>query len=277
MLAQNNTTVNYVEQASLCAMSIKHFMPDSKIALITNDTVETPFDSFFDHIVPIPWGDNAKHEEWKVHNRWKIIHCSPFDDAIILDTDMIVTSDISKQCEFLKSYDIFYTNSVLDYRGNRVTDDFYRKTFVKHNIPSFYTAFSYFKKSDFSYKFYEMIELISKNWKDFYQTDKGMIQKHFSMDTTVGLAAKILDCEYQVSTSKQYHTPTFVHMKPNIQGWERLAEEWQTKVGAYVDQNLNLHIGNYKQSGLFHYTENNFVTPAILKQYCKKHGVEYEI
>lgn len=278
MLAQNNTKSNYVTQAVLCAMSIKKSMPESKVALITNDVVPESFRQFFEYIVPIPWGDSAANEDWKIHNRWKIIHASPFDQAVILDTDMLVLSDITEQCNVMSNYDVFYTNQVLDYRGNVVKNNFYRKKYTEFDIPSLYTAFSFYKKTDFAFKFYEYLNLISENWEEFYTINGKKVQNHASMDTTVGIATKILDCEQQVTTSSSpYHKPTFVHMKANIQGWNRLTESWSTKVGAYLNKDFELYIGNYKQSGLFHYTEKDFLKQELIKQYCEYHGVVYEV
>ena len=275
MLAQNNDITDYVLQASLCAMSIKKSMPRASVAIITDDVVPTTFKQFFDYIVPIPWGDSAAGEEWKIHNRPKIIHASPYDEAVILDTDMLLLDDVSRHIEYMSKYDVFYTNSVLDYRGNTVSSDFYRKLYTKHDIPSLYTAFSYFKKSDFAYKFYEHLSLITENWQDFYKVNGSLIQKRASMDTTVGLATKMLDCETQITARK--NKPMFVHMKPNIQGWNRLSEQWTTKVGYYLNKNLDLYIGNYKQEGLFHYADKTFINPHIMKQYCDYHGVSYEV
>lgn len=278
MLAQNNTETDYVIQAALCAMSIKKVMPTANIAVITDDVVPRPFQQFFEHIVPIPWGDSAINKDWKVHNRWKILHASPFDDAVILDTDMLVVSDISKQCDYMKNYEIFYTNSILDYRGNTISSDFYRKNYTKYNLPNLYCGFSYFKKSEFSYSFYDMLGTVSENWEECYKINGSLIQKHLSMDTTVSLVTRMLDCEQRVTASaKQMHKPTFVHMKPNIQGWNRLSEKWTDKIGAYVNKELELYVGNHRQQGLFHYTEDEFAKSELILKYCKYHGVNYEI
>jgi len=278
MLAQNNKTTNYVTQAVLCAMSIKRVMPESNVCLITNDIVPEAYKQFFEHIVPIPWGDSAEHEDWKIHNRWKIIHASPYDQTIILDTDMIVLSDISKQCKVMYNYDIFYTDQVLDYRGNIVTGNFYRKNYTNFDIPSVYTAFSSYRKSKFAFDFYETLNLISENWQEFYDINGKILQSRASMDTTVGLAIKMFDCKHSVTSGQiKINRPTFVHMKPNIQGWNRLSEKWSTKVGAYLNNDFELFIGNFKQQGLFHYSDKDFVTQEIIKQYCDYHGVLYEI
>ena len=102
VLAQNNETVNYVEQAQLLAMSLKHTNPDVKISLVTNNDVE--FVNLFDNIIPIPWHDDAFSTEWKIENRWKLYHVSPYDKTIVMDTDMIVLQDISEWWKFLNNY-----------------------------------------------------------------------------------------------------------------------------------------------------------------------------
>jgi hypothetical protein len=53
-----------------------------------------------------------------------------------------------------------------------------------------------------------------------------------------------------------------------VQGWKEIVtERWQDKVGVYLNSELQLKIGNYKQSGIFHYTEKDFVTDEIINTY----------
>ena len=59
VLAQNLPDVNYVNQATLLAMSLKHTNPETKISIITNDEVEQQI--LFDHIIPIPWNLSLIH------------------------------------------------------------------------------------------------------------------------------------------------------------------------------------------------------------------------
>ena len=57
-------------------------------------------------------------------------------------------------------------------------------------------------------------------------------------------------------------------MKTRNQEWKStFSERWQDRVGVYLDKELNLKIGNYKQNGIFHYTEKDFVTDDIIEIY----------
>ena len=112
-----------------------------------------------------------------------------------------------------------------------------------------------------------------KNWKDFYKQHlKSNIPTHCSVDVCCAIAAKILDCEEQI-VSYSNSSPTFVHMKSRIQNWNTNYNSWQDAVGTYIDIDCNLVIGSYKQTRLFHYTENLFVTPDIINKFRKKLNV----
>ena len=63
-------------------------------SIITNDTVEKQFENCLIHIIEISW-----HEEtvcfYDTQNRWKAYHVSPYEETIVLDTDMLFLSDPS--------------------------------------------------------------------------------------------------------------------------------------------------------------------------------------
>ena len=66
-------------------------------------------------------------------------------------------------------------------------------------------------------------------------------------------------------------------MKTHCQNWTNpISERWQDIVGVYLDNNLNLKIGNYKQSGIFHYAEKDFVTDKIVSIYENYLGIKNE-
>jgi hypothetical protein len=275
MLAQNSN-FDYIRQACLAAMSIRATNENAKICLVTNDPVPTKYKQVFDDIVDIPWGDHAKDEDWKVSNRWKLYHSIPYDETAVIDTDMLVLDDLSTWFKFLDNYDLFYTSSVITYRGETVPkDSHYRKTFYNFNLPNLYNGFHYFKKSDTAHEFNDWLELITNNWQQFYMQVNNSLKHlpHPSMDITAAIACKIMDNEHLI-TNKKAKYPNFVHMKPKVQNWvDNFSYRWQDRVGVYLDNNLQLKIGNYRQNGIFHYTEKDFVTSNIVKKYENYLGI----
>lgn len=269
MLAQNSE-YNYVEQACLCAMSIAATNPEEKVSLITNDKVPAKYKKFFDQIINIPWTENKDSSDSKSSSeRWKIYHATPYDETIVLDTDMLVLQDISAWWKFLDNYDLYFASNVLTYRGETVTSDYYRKAFTANNLPNLYIGFHYFKKGEKAHEFYKWVELVINNWELFYgQFVPEHYPKNCTMDVTSAIVAKILDCDKDI-TNPLVKYPTFTHMKPFIQNWEHPAESWQKRVGTYLTDDLTLTIGNNVQQGIFHYVEKDFASPKILDTYYK--------
>lgn len=272
MLAQNSTDVNYVQQACVSAMSIRHTNPTSKICLITNDKVPSKYKELFDAVVEIPWGDSAHKYEWKIHNRFKIIHACPFKDTVVIDTDMLILNDLSNWQTYFEKYDFWICNNVKTYRDEIANNQFYRKKLNKFKLPNVYYGLHYFKKSKFAYEFYGLLDIIVNNYNDFFNLHNMNLQNFASMDISSSLATAILDCE-SIITSNSNHAPMFTHMKANIQNWQGLKDSWQKEVGTYLTDDAQLYIGNYKQNNIFHYTEDDFITNDIIETYEKIIGI----
>jgi hypothetical protein len=267
VLAQNTDTIDYVRQAYALALSLKLSQKSvSNISIITDDIVPEEYKSVFENVIPIPWGDAAVNSRFKVENRWKIYHASPYDQTVVLDTDMLVLDDLSSFWDTFEHYDVYYTGKVLDYRNKTVTSDYYRKAFTANQLPNLYSGLHYFKKGDFAKEFYSWVEVITNNWEMFYGHFVG---EHYpdraSMDITAALAAKVMDVAEKVTNTK--HDPvTFVHMKSQIQGWSEPTDSWMQSVAVYFNDDCELKIANYRQQGVFHYTEKDFLTDKIVSK-----------
>lgn len=265
VLAQNNDHNNYVKQAYLLGLSLKQKNPNIKISIITNNNINKKCKLLFDKIIPIPFNDDSKDSSWKIENRWKIYHATPYEETLVLDTDTLVLQNIDSWWNFFKNYALYFPTTVYCYRNLPITNDYYRKAFTHNNLPNLYTGCHYFKKSNLAQEFYKWMEIITQNWELFYGkyiTDYYPARP--SMDITAALTAKILDCEDQI-TNKKSKIPHFVHMKPKVQDWIEPVEKWQDRVSVYFDKNNNLKIENYIQTGIFHYTEKEFVSNKKIK------------
>ena len=260
VLAQNNTTDNYVEQACLLAMSLKlhNTVP---ISIVTNDIVPDEYCHLFDQIIPIPWGDSAASSDWKIENRWKLYYATPYRETIIMDTDMLVLQNIDTWWKFLSKYDLFFTSKVLTYRGTPANTSYYRRTFIDNNLPNLFSGLHYFKKCDFAHKFYNLLDIVVKNWKPFYEQHLEATHrpKHMSIDVCAAIVTRILDCESKITNTVVTY-PSFTHMKPHCQDWHEVYINWQDQIGVYISKDGSLKIGNYAQTGILHYTENDFLT-----------------
>ena len=266
VVAQNNETDNYVDQAVVLALSLKAANSETPVSIITNDQIEEADKAVFDQVIEIPWGDKAADTDWKIENRWKVFHVSPYDETIVLDTDMIALDNIDHWWEFLKNYDLYFTTNVLTYRNEKVSSGYYRDAFLNNNLPNIYTGMYYFKKTKFTHHFFSYLEIVMQYWEEFYDLFVPESKpKHMSVDVCAAITCKLLDYTNKV-TNPNILTPSFVHMKSKVQNWKNSRNNWIDTINPYMDEQCELKIGNFRQTGLFHYTESKFLEHTKAKE-----------
>ena len=139
LVAQNNSTTDYIRQAYALALSVLAKSPRTNISLITDDEVLNIYKPVFDKIISIPWGDLASENDWKIDNRWKVYHVTPYENTLVFDVDMLVLDNISSTWQnFRNNHSLLFTKNVTTYRNELVTSRYYRKTFDSNDLPDVY-------------------------------------------------------------------------------------------------------------------------------------------
>ena len=250
----------YVDQACFCALSIKKTQSISNVSIMTNDVVPAKYKKLFDKIIEVPQRKSDK-SFYSTEHRWKVFHITPYEETIILDTDTIFLSNIDYVWDSLQGRSVAFLTDAKTYRGNTIVDDFYRQVFVKNNLPNIYNAFHYFRQDHIALDYYKHLELVCKHTEDFYNIHlKKLKPKVSSMDVNHAIA--VLNSNLQ---KYEINTLNFVHMKPRVQEWKVTNGSWMQDIPFYIDDNCNLKIGNYLQSGVFHYVEHKFCEEVIGK------------
>ena len=253
----------YVKQAYLCAKSIKETQTINNVTLLSSDNIPSKFKDVFDDVISIPHVDVNPNNLYRTDIRWKAFHVTPYEETVVLDTDMIFLTDVSHWWNKLKNHDVCFTKNVRTYKNNIVNNDYYRKTFTKNNIPMVYCAFHYFKQNDVALKYYKKLQKVCRNYKDYYKiyAPKNTPQVS-SMDLNHGITVLEENIQNYI-----FQSASFVHMKSNVQDSELRQEDWTQSIPFYMDSNKKLKIGNYLQHGIFHYTQHEF---------CKQIGAYYD-
>lgn len=271
-IAQNTDTTDYLEQAYALAMSLK--LTQSKVNKLTvcvdestKKQMQIKHYEMFDSVVDIPWGDAAKSSDWKIHNKWKYYYMSPYDETVILDTDMLFPTDVSYWWDIMCERDVWATTNVRTYRGEIVQSDYYRKYFTLNNLPNVYTAFMYFKKSDLAAELFAMVEIIFQHWQRFFY--KYMPEgkpEWLSGDVAFALAMQILGIEHLCTKDNVTDMPTFVHMKSHVQNITgvNIDEQWNESLPTYFNSYDNFKVHNFAQHFPFHYVEKSWLTKEII-------------
>jgi hypothetical protein len=277
ILAQNTRKDNYVKLAYALALSIKNSQKNiDRVALATTETnIPDKYMEVFDHVVDVPWTDQAVYSKWKIENKWKYYHMTPFDETIILDADMLFPADISNWWDTLSHKDIWITDKPRTFKGEIITSTKYRTAFVSNELPNVYTAFMYFKKTARSAELFKMVELIFENWdRFFYNYMDENRPKNLSGDVAYALAIKLLGIEDECFGNSEL-VPSFVHMKSFLQNIDEkfLTEDWTKHFPTYFGDDGSFKIGNYEQTLPFHYHVKSWLTDDMITTLEKRVGV----
>lgn len=274
VIAQNTKKVNYLDQAYALALNLK--LTQSEVDRLTvcvdehtKKQISKKHHMVFDNIITIPWKDDAKDTDWKVHNKWKYLYMTPYEETVVLDTDMIFPVDVSYWWDIMAERDVWFTTNVRTYRNEIVTGDFYRTYFRANNLPDVYTAFFYFKKSTLTSELFAMTEIVFQHWQRFfYKYMPAGKPDYLSGDVAFALAVQILGVEHLCTKSHVTSMPTFVHMKSHVQNIKdyRMSPDWTDSLPTYYNNCRDFKIGNFQQLLPFHYTDKTWMTNDMIAQ-----------
>lgn len=277
ILAQNSKKEDYLKMAYACALSIKNSQSSvTSVCLATDRPIlDEKIKSVFDDIVTIPWTDNAADSKWKIENKWKFFHMTPYDETISLDADMMFPTDISYWWDVLTQKEMWFTDKPRTFKGDIITSTKYRNTFVSNQLPNLYTAFMYFKKTRMTAEVFKMTEFIFQNWEKFYYDYLDETRpKALSGDVAYALAIKLLGVEDEVLGTNDI-LPSFVHMKGHLQNiHERfITEKWTDHIPTYFKEDGTFKVGNYEQTLPFHYHIKDWLTQEKIEILEKRVGI----
>lgn len=230
-----------------CAESIKNIDSSRPISFVTDKKYTNDL-KIFDYIIEIEENTDKFH----VLNRSKLFQYSPYDETTVVESDCIVNQNLENWWTRNKDKDLSFVSQAYTYRQEKLDTTYDRKTFVENDLPNLYVALHYFKKSDFTKKFFKLVELINTQEDLRKQLLPNRNPKIPSMDVAVSLSAKLLDCADKVSYVGS--DPMFIHMKPYSQGWQNPFEQWTKRVNLFKGNEI--FVGPFRQQGIFHYIED---------------------
>ena len=165
--------------------------------------------------------------------------------------------------------EIYVTNKVKTFRGDTVTDMFYRQSYKKNELPVLYSAYTFFDKTSLTVeKFFNMGRYIIEypnEFKNYFLNND--IPEVVGTDEAFSLAAKILDLEDTLSYDLEF--PRFVHLKPKIQGFKTNITQMGREVGYYFDYLNRFKIGSFNQIDIVHYSQKDLMKQAEKSNYNK--------
>lgn len=201
LVANNNESIDYIMQACFLATRIKKYL-NLPVSLIT-DTPEvikieyTEYFELFDSIIshsPITayttktYRDGQFAEKplkFKNSSRASVYDLTPYDETIVLDTDIILFNDSYLKC-FEQQHDFLIYKNALDLGTERVSNDF---KFISDSGVEFYWATCiFFRKTKENRVFFDLIKHIQENWDHYrliYHISSGVFRNDFAFSIAI--------------------------------------------------------------------------------------------
>ena len=296
-IAQRSGKINYLRMAYALALSLKATQSEvSDLTVLVTPGTKVPkkYAEVFDEVIEIPWGDDAEAFEWKIQNKWKVYHLTPYEETVLLDCDMVFPTDVSYWWDTLYERDVWFTTTPMTYRGTPVVPGAYREDFIVNDLPMIYTAFAYFRQCQEALDLFDVVKQVYHAWGflrmnykyrrssddvlyDMMNRTGGNFSSHMrwgwthffrnfpryaSGDLAFSIATKIMGKEGQFTQDGIF--PTFTHMKPRDQGLPTTSDDWRKMLMCTLRDDASLLVGNYRQRYPFHYVEKDWLTQDMM-------------
>ena len=242
ILAIDTESVDYLGCAQQLARSIRQWHPDANIAVVT---VKRCSDPVFDHVVPLPNGDQGGFA-----NDWQCFAASPYRQTIKLEADMVIASPIDHWWTMFQHRDLVISTGARDFYDQPATSRYYRKVFDTNHLPDVYNAITYWRVSQTAQEFFRLVRNIFENWTE-YRTLLKFPDDVPSTDLVYAIAAQIIGPELVTMPFASY--PKIVHMKRHM-----IATHTPNWTQELVWENNPLRFNTVAQWGAVHYHQKDW-------------------
>lgn len=260
-----NSDVDYFRLCYFQCLFLKKSMPQIPYSVIvdchTFNDIPEKCKNYFNSIILLE-EDYAAEDNWKLSNEPQIYNLTPYYHTIKLESDLLITRDITHWISALSTKDIVFSHGCKNFLQEKSNSKFYRHFLVDNDLPDIYNGLMYFKRSELSRKFFDISQTIFLNWKDIAPNFKNYINVPASTDFVYAIAAKILGVENFILPTLEFFN--FVHMKKYINNWS--FNNWPDVAIHEFDDSM-IRIANINQYYPVHYHDKNLITDDLIARY----------
>lgn len=254
-----NTEADQLRYNYALALSIKTCDRNDEVCLVVDkgkiDNVPDKYVGVFDYIVELPFGNTGHGDGFHASNIWQMFHCTPFDETIYVDADVIFNKvDVELLWSTCSGTGIAIPNSALLYNNTiHPTDSEYFEIEQLYNLPTLYSSLIYFdKSSEIAKEWFKMLDPLMQNWREaFVEVFKEKKPPTFSKHVLVNQASAMIDSSNNIGIP----LPWFYDLMPD--SWTDTLDWWYTPSNQII-------IENFMVSGIIHYRDRRFMSNDIL-------------
>lgn len=268
-----DTDSDRVRYSYLLATSIKICDPTAQICLIVDknktDTVPKKYLDVFDYITELPFGNTGYKDGFHGSNLWQVIHASPFDETIYLDSDtLFMNVDVELLWDRLQSYDLALLNNVKTYRNQNFDKTNTFEIENHYDLPKFFSNFIYFKNaSPLANEWFKMADPVFQNWREVYKKSFSELKPStFDKTLLVNLTNEFLDVGNEISVD----IPYFYDLQNRGQGYwnEDIPFEWTAMLNYWTNSRNQILVETHAiSSGIIHYRCEDFITKDLISDF----------
>ena len=202
LFAFNNSKIDYIKQAYFIARQSKKYL-DLPVSIVVNTLdINTEYINSFDNIIDLSTYKNLPNYrsyynsynsktklEFLNDARYLAFELSPYDNTLLLDTDIVILNDNFKFC-FSQDSDFLIYDTAYNLGNHVETNEF---KFISNLGIKFYWATAvFFKKTKINKIFFNLVGHIKDNW-DHYKEIYYIKQRYFRNDYAFSIAIHILN------------------------------------------------------------------------------------
>ena len=180
VFARNNGHIDYVKQAAYLAKRVKKYLnlPTSVVTDSVN-YLESTYPGVFDNVIPVEYFNDENHRlyfdgsltqktaNFKNRMRSDAYDVSPYDETLLLDSDIIICNDMFKNCFDSKNDFLIYKDAD-DIAKVRDETEF---TYISdYGIEFYWATCVFFRKTPENKIYFDLVRHIQNEWQHYYRT-----------------------------------------------------------------------------------------------------------
>lgn len=179
VFARNNSHIDYVKQAAYLAKRVKKYLnlPTSVVTDSVNYLNEV-YPDIFDKVIPVDYVNDDNHRlyfdgtltkktaNFKNRMRSNAYDYSPYDETLLLDSDIVICNDIFKTC-FDSKHDFLIYKNADDI--SKVRDETEFKYISDYSIEFYWATCVFFRKTPENKIFFDLVKHIQDEWQHYYR------------------------------------------------------------------------------------------------------------
>ncbi len=203
IFAHNNTGIDYTRLAVFCGKRVKKYL-DIPVSIVT-DNVEWlnknypdhPFDKIIESYTDHQHSSRLFYDgtlsnkklEWKNGTRFRAYDLTPYDNTLVLDSDMVICSDKLKEA-IHRDVPFQLFKQSFDLTGWRDQTPYTRIN--PYSIPFYWATVFTFKKDPVVEAFFNLVSYIKQNWL-YFRVLYSIDMENFRNDFAFSIAIHIMN------------------------------------------------------------------------------------